>query len=544
MDAGDAVPASPALDRYLSQYHVAWSFADPSFRTLRAQIRIPAGTVLLPNRALAVAGLSSQVCHGCVVSFADSMAQPLRCAACQQAFYCSKKCQKSDWSLGHKSVCAYWRQQKLLPSDRQVGQSDDPSSASNAQREIIEKDTEMLLKTIAAFRNPADPAVQIAREVFVQLMSHLDECEPPLRTQFHEIAEQTVKMDPPGLAQVADHYKLPHYADDARHRSQLVETLAQFLAVYRCNNFSMHDSQLFVYGEGTFPIGALMNHSCLPNCAVLFDGQMQYFRTLRDIDAGEELTDAYVDGMDYRPDRQTKLLDKYRFSCRCDRCEPLDSSGFSVVDRAATKSHCDPESILGDRPFVYTSMMSSWVPAVLPAPQRRDSCVGDLASFLRIVLDDYRELFLVSDHQAYRRIHLELAQRIVLPPSRQFLDLSLFTQLSTELYTAIDANDWHKAAVLSLYVLAVYLLFYERHHPMVGLQWLLCGKCLWNASDSLDDDTDRQHVVIEARMCLETAVRSLGISHGSEGLGNRLLLADAAELLQVVQTELSTAPCS
>ena len=29
----------------------------------------------------------------------------LKCARCQQAYYCSKECQKIDWKSGHKTVC-------------------------------------------------------------------------------------------------------------------------------------------------------------------------------------------------------------------------------------------------------------------------------------------------------------------------------------------------------------------------------------------------------------------------------------------------------
>ncbi|ORY03446.1 hypothetical protein K493DRAFT_311714 [Basidiobolus meristosporus CBS 931.73] len=46
-----------------------------------------------------------------------------------------------------------------------------------------------------------------------------------------------------------------------------------------CNNFTIHDRELFPVGEGTYPIGSLFNHSCHPNCIVI----------IRPIEAGEEL---------------------------------------------------------------------------------------------------------------------------------------------------------------------------------------------------------------------------------------------------------------
>ncbi|RKP26558.1 hypothetical protein SYNPS1DRAFT_4016, partial [Syncephalis pseudoplumigaleata] len=62
------------------------------------------------------------------------------------------------------------------------------------------------------------------------------------------------------------------------------------------------------------------NHSCRPNCAVVFDGTQAIVRTLHAIEPGEELTINYIDVTLPRMVRQDELQKRYFFSCSCDGC--------------------------------------------------------------------------------------------------------------------------------------------------------------------------------------------------------------------------------
>ena len=91
------------------------------------------------------------------------------------------------------------------------------------------------------------------------------------------------------------------------------------------------------------PAGAMVNHSCVPNCSVSFNGKRTgaavggaedaadgaswdgwghvSLLTLRDIDAEEELTISYVDAQMTLRERSAALKAMHGFTCRCEKCE-------------------------------------------------------------------------------------------------------------------------------------------------------------------------------------------------------------------------------
>ena len=52
--------------------------------------------------------------------------------------------------------------------------------------------------------------------------------------------------------------------------SPSLRSLKRMLARSACNDFDVFDEQLQPWAHGTYPIGALLNHSCEPNCVVTF----------------------------------------------------------------------------------------------------------------------------------------------------------------------------------------------------------------------------------------------------------------------------------
>ncbi|CAM9457536.1 unnamed protein product [Pylaiella littoralis] len=103
-----------------------------------------------------------------------------------------------------------------------------------------------------------------------------------------------------------------------------------------------------VIGVGLFPLTAMINHSCRPNCTfVYFDGQLEV-RTLERVSAGTELNVYYIDLLQSTTARRKELLATKHFLCKCSRCERPEAAdeyldGVCCVD-------CGPTSCLSSTP--------------------------------------------------------------------------------------------------------------------------------------------------------------------------------------------------
>lgn len=62
-------------------------------------------------------------------------------------------------------------------------------------------------------------------------------------------------------------------------------------------------------------VGSLVNHSCDPNTFVFFEQSQLRVRSLRPINAGEEITQTYVDSKPGVMMRQKILKSDYFFTC-------------------------------------------------------------------------------------------------------------------------------------------------------------------------------------------------------------------------------------
>jgi hypothetical protein len=102
------------------------------------------------------------------------------------------------------------------------------------------------------------------------------------------------------------------------------EKISKLLLQFESNNFGVTDDLLQCIASGVYPLSAMMNHSCKPNCILRYSytpsGPELHVIALSDILAGEELVHSYVDCAEKRSVRQAKLKDVYGFNCECIKC--------------------------------------------------------------------------------------------------------------------------------------------------------------------------------------------------------------------------------
>ena len=629
-------------------------------RGVYATARLTRGSTVLAMGGLGiVVGVAQRgdICDFCVEARASN-----RCARCKNVFYCCRECQRADWET-HRFACV------LGVSGLNGG------TQSHCQTSPLGAEALMLVKVVCALqRDPPSFDDAILREAFYSLLPHLHLRSKAQLADFDASAQQVLDLMGPRCS-----FAKPE--------------LVVFLGRFASNSFSMHDCQLFTFGEGTFPVGSLFNHSCNPNCIVLYDGRVQIIRTVREVQIGEELVDCYVDGMADKLKRSMLLSSRYFFNCQCERCGPIED--LSLLDawmyQKPPLSYCmvdkifqpilptygdngDDNDIIDPLNFVLPEISKPYQPILYNQPLLPDIYPTNILSLTRLVLSRLTPHVFHTD-TVYRQEHKFLLLHLYTflpshfgfwdqddgmnadfaglnisvaadfdateddeddegdrnssskasgsatkaesakskknkkaakkkraaevekmrsnresgttiaatttpttavstdppsnpnpksnPPSPEFdipkplqpiapttkallylLSQPCFTRLSKHQYTLISSQNWSTAAKLAAYVLSIYLVCYERFHPLVGLQWFLLGKLVWNCIDEVvplnipQQDALRQRwaFLCEAREYLTIAAKVLEVSHGEGRL--KEICGEVQKVLLDVETEM------
>jgi tetratricopeptide (TPR) repeat protein len=90
----------------------------------------------------------------------------------------------------------------------------------------------------------------------------------------------------------------------------------------------MHGDREGAWGLGMFPCGTYLNHSCLPNISLRFEGVKMIARSIKNIPRGAPLLLSYGPqlGPMMTQQRRRVLLQQYHFVCECDACRGNVSS--------------------------------------------------------------------------------------------------------------------------------------------------------------------------------------------------------------------------
>uniref|UniRef100_A0A2K5IKS5 [histone H3]-lysine(4) N-trimethyltransferase n=1 Tax=Colobus angolensis palliatus TaxID=336983 RepID=A0A2K5IKS5_COLAP len=230
---------------------------------LRAVTALRPGELLFRSDPLAYTvckGSRGVVCDRCLLGKEKLM----RCSQCRVAKYCSAKCQKKAWP-DHKREC------KCLKSCKP--------------------------------RYPPDSVRLLGRVVFKLMDGTPSESEKlysfyDLESNINKLTEDKKE----GLRQLVMTFQ--HFMrEEIQDASQLPPAFDLFEAFAKIS---------------------LLNHSCDPNCSIVFNGPHLLLRAVRDIEVGEELTICYLDMLMTSQERRKQLRDQYCFECDCFRCQTQD----------------------------------------------------------------------------------------------------------------------------------------------------------------------------------------------------------------------------
>ena len=271
-------------------------------RSIVAARDLPEGTLIMRERPLAYAVLPALRGQRCEVCFARSDDRPLsRCIGCSQRYYCSKVCQRAHWvSGGHRSSCKLEKRGRSPHHDVDLALS------------VLRRhgESHAAWDALAFLRSHSAGAYTPSASVAIDA------------TDARALADSAARDEAARTAAVATERARAEGGEDAADWAR-VEGL---IATFQANNFAITSDVLSAAASGIFPAAAMLNHSCDPTCVVTFDISADgrefalSLRTVRPVDAGAELTHAYVDIAQPTAERRMALWIGHRFYCRCARC--------------------------------------------------------------------------------------------------------------------------------------------------------------------------------------------------------------------------------
>uniref|UniRef100_A0A8C5MT75 [histone H3]-lysine(4) N-trimethyltransferase n=1 Tax=Leptobrachium leishanense TaxID=445787 RepID=A0A8C5MT75_9ANUR len=232
----------------------------------------------------------------------------------------------------------------------------------------------------------------------------------------------------------------------------ILDILCLFLQV-TCNSFTISDGEMQDVGVGLYPSMSLLNHSCDPNCVIVFEGKCLHLRTVKEIPKGEELTISYIDVMMPTRQRQNQLKRQYCFTCDCHRCLTGDK---------------DKDMLAGDEQVFHF----------------QNHCSLNTSAEEGIEVLAMCKALLTSSQLPDRNIHQ-------------------LKVLDSAMDACIKLGLWEEALLFGLRTLQPYSLYYSDYHPVKAIQMMKVGKL--------------QHyhgIFHDAMVTLKQAFNVMKITHG------------------------------
>eukprot|EP00916_Digyalum_oweni_P015073 GHVL01024588.1.p1 GENE.GHVL01024588.1~~GHVL01024588.1.p1 ORF type:complete len:270 (+),score=29.17 GHVL01024588.1:86-895(+) len=220
--------------------------------------------------------LWNQRCQQCF----ESNTKLLMCASCKMCMYCSKECQTQSWRAYHKVEC-----QCLQSVIKALG---------------CEQVHDVLLATRLFMRHFQSSEGDFLGKVWA-MCDHLDTSHFSKVNNLTATAMIFQKILLPNIVKSCMKYynKSEKVFSQDWFNSKIpfdvynIESLVRLFSKFECNNFYVANELFVPILSGVYPVGAALNHSCLPNCIPTypsefdnssFFGSIQSFKCLKKIE--------------------------------------------------------------------------------------------------------------------------------------------------------------------------------------------------------------------------------------------------------------------
>ncbi|XP_041015983.1 histone-lysine N-methyltransferase ASHR1 isoform X1 [Juglans microcarpa x Juglans regia] len=429
--------------------------------------------VCVPNKSS-----GDRRCDGCFTS-----SNLRKCSACHVVWYCGSTCQKLDWKL-HRLEC-----QALSRLDMDKRKSVTPSIRLMLKLYLRRKlESEKVIPTTAT--NNYNLV-----EALVSHISDIDEKQLVLYAQMANLVNLILQWPEINMKQIAENF-----------------------SKFACNAHTICDGELRPLGTGLYPVISIINHSCLPNSVLVFEGRLAVVRAVQHIPQGAEVLISYIETAGSTMTRQKALTEQYLFTCTCPRCIKAGESDDIQESAILEGYRCKDDQCNG---FLLRSSDGKEFICQHCGVVRDKEEIRKIASEVKSMLDTVLMSSSAGNHQEtfcmYQKI--ETLQRKLCHP----FSISLMQTREKLLKILMEQQDWREALAYCRLTIPVYQStsyfyldlpgetylsssgVYPGFHPLLGLQYYTCGKLEWFLGN-----TDS---AIES---LTRAVDILKITHGTK----------------------------
>ncbi|XP_051123836.1 histone-lysine N-methyltransferase ASHR1 isoform X2 [Andrographis paniculata] len=367
-----------------------------------------------------------------------------RCSACHLVWYCSSKCQKADWKF-HSVEC------EILPSHE---------------------------------KNRITPSIRLMVRLYMRRKLEISKIMPTTAMEDYKFVDAMVSH----YSDIGEE-KLVLYAQMANLVSLIllrwpvsnldIKGIAETFSKLACNAHTICDSELRPLGTGLFPFISLINHSCLPNAVLVFEGRSAVVRAIQHIPEGSEVLISYIDIAGSTITRKKALKEQYYFDCGCIRClklgEPEDMQESAMLEGYRCKNEkCDGVTLRDsdNKGFVCQKCGLSRDMEEIKNIAKEIELRSEKTSEL---LYSGRNLEAIASYMVFEDLQVQLCHPF---------SINLMRTRETLLRMFMEKQDWEQALEYCRLTIPVYEKAYPSCHPLLGLQYYMCGKLEWAMLDA------------------------------------------------------------
>eukprot|EP01018_Ginkgo_biloba_P035137 Gb_12569 [translate_table: standard] len=383
-----------------------------------------------------------------------------RCSACKMTWYCSSTCQRNEWKL-HQHEC------KAIVNLKE-GKQQAPTPSLRLMLRLLFR---RKLQNDGVISNMGMDNYKLV-EALPTHMSDVDEKRLVLYAQMAHLVNMIMQFED-------------------------VETkeITQNFCRFACNAHTICDAELRPIGTGLYPIISIINHSCLPNAVLLFEGRCALVRAVEHITEGTELTMGYVEIAASTVSRQNSLREQYFFDCKCSRCVKVGTLDGLREDAILEGYRCSNEHCEGF--LLHDPGNDRMVQCQYCGSERNEDEMKQQAKQVDNIAKEASELFSLGKYSDARCLYekIEQLQSKLWHPYSVFLIRTRDTLL--KIY--MELQDWIEALKYCRLTIPSYEWAYPSFHPLVGLQYYTSGKLEWflgNTMESLKSFSKAKEILV------------------------------------------------